>query len=563
MRFIISDPAPNISEQPVYYVANLLVLLQTVEERYDDLLSDSEREFIDTLKQLSSPARRLYVRLAMRKGPLFRSDLLSYPEIESISNAADELEHTGLLAIDGEFDVEACLATLRVPELKELFGDVDVGNVRKAERIVAIIEQHDEAEIRATLNARFSLYAPLGLEFLDAIQLLFFGNRYQNLSEFIITELGVVQYECYEFQKENRPFSKRDELDALVRIYELRELFEESRREATVSDLTEFIDEIPAVTGSFHVDRRRENIVNDVARQFERIGEFEIAMSLYESVISPPARERRARIYTTCGDPGQAAAICESILRDPYSAEELDFAATFLPRIAGKLDEAYTNPVPEAVDIPEISISLSEIHDSGVEQGALEYLIQAGHSGYFTENGLWSALFGLVFWDIVFMPVPGAFFNQYQRGPSDLSSPGFYQRREVDIEKRLEEIRNLDDVGDWVMNRYDEKADIANAFVNWKRLDREMLTQALLAIPARHIASILGRVAHSPMSFTSGFPDLILFAGEQAHLPHSTQSYLLVEVKGPGDHVQRNQRRWFSFFHEHEIPAAVAWVTYE
>ena len=36
--------------------------------------------------------------------------------------------------------------------------------------------------------------------------------------------------------------------------------------------------------------------------------------------------------------------------------------------------------------------------------------------------------------------------------------------------------------------------------------------------------------------------------------------YDMIEVKGPGDRLQDNQRRWLAFFHHHEMPVAVCYV---
>lgn len=34
----------------------------------------------------------------------------------------------------------------------------------------------------------------------------------------------------------------------------------------------------------------------------------------------------------------------------------------------------------------------------------------------------------------------------------------------------------------------------------------------------------------------------------------------MIEVKGPGDRLQDNQRRWLAFFHRCEMPVAVCYV---
>ena len=52
----------------------------------------------------------------------------------------------------------------------------------------------------------------------------------------------------------------------------------------------------------------------------------------------------------------------------------------------------------------------------------------------------------------------------------------------------------------------------------------------------------------------SGLPDLIYFA--------DTGGYELFEVKGPGDQLQKNQRRWMKHFAANNIPHAIVDVDF-
>lgn len=52
-----------------------------------------------------------------------------------------------------------------------------------------------------------------------------------------------------------------------------------------------------------------------------------------------------------------------------------------------------------------------------------------------------ATLFGLLMWDIIFAPIPGAFETPYQSGPLDLIDDTFYFSRKEMIEARLSEIR--------------------------------------------------------------------------------------------------------------------------
>jgi hypothetical protein len=67
-----------------------------------------------------------------------------------------------------------------------------------------------------------------------------------------------------------------------------------------------------------------------------------------------------------------------------------------------------------------------------VEIVVRDYLAQqeGPHSTvHYVENGLINSLFGLLFWDAIFAPIPGAFFHDFQYGPADLGSGRFYERR--------------------------------------------------------------------------------------------------------------------------------------
>ncbi|MDG2072365.1 MAG: hypothetical protein P8J55_11740 [Pseudomonadales bacterium] len=73
-----------------YYDRNFTYLLEFVAERYHAILNAEELSFLDDFQHLSLPAQRLYVRLYSRKGPLFRTDKLSYEDIPDITEAAQE-----------------------------------------------------------------------------------------------------------------------------------------------------------------------------------------------------------------------------------------------------------------------------------------------------------------------------------------------------------------------------------------------------------------------------------------------------------------------------------------
>ena len=189
-----------------------------------------------------------------------------------------------------------------------------------------------------------------------------------------------------------------------------------------------------------------------------------------------------------------------------------------------------------------------------VEEIALQYLTRDKSVGWWCENALINGLFGLTFWDIVFAPLPGAFHNPFQRGPSDLLLPDFRRNRDEVITNRLLEIRQ-EHWGGRITEAYREKHGIANAFLNWKRFPEELVQFAVERIPVEHLVPLFDRLSRDVRANSAGFPDLVVF-------PKRGQlgDYSFVEVKGPGDQLQKNQLRWMRHFTNLGIYHSVLWV---
>lgn len=60
---------------------------------------------------------------------------------------------------------------------------------------------------------------------------------------------------------------------------------------------------------------------------------------------------------------------------------------------------------------------------------------------FHSEASIVCTIWGLLFWDILFSPVPGAFETPYQSAPLDIATECFYFARKDAVETRLEEIK--------------------------------------------------------------------------------------------------------------------------
>lgn len=556
-------------ELPVgYYVGNFLAILDFVDSHYDDVLTVDEKTFSRTFRSLSLDARRLYVRLMSRKGPLFRSDTLVYNEIDDIEGAAEELVQKGFLEVNGPWELEHELVLLRKPEILKLISccaqsshPVPSTTALKAlrrdqlvELAMAIPNQH---EVRDYLRGLFHLYRPLKEREILIYRLLFFGNLYQDLTEFVVTDLGHVRYESYKIRKKDRLFRSREVLEHTFRLIELNDAFYQTVEGRSVNEidanallsLIEYLPEQGAVEEDPGLRRMRDNLINGVARHLERIGNHGQALHLYRLAALPPSRERQVRILERQGTAEEALELCRKIMSDPWEAAELEFAERYIRKLSRKLGLPVVKI--ESVEMPTENLEL--VHDPlvSIEEAVLRYFQEQGFSGYHAENVLWVGLFGLAFWDIVFLSLPGTFFNRYQRGPRDLFRPEFRRRRAKLIEERLNHIESSQSWLNEILDLYDRKRGIANDLVHWKFLSRELLEQSVNLVPRRHLVAIFDKLSQNPGANKSGFPDLILFAAPRRR---TATRYELIEVKGPGDQLQINQKRWLKYFAKNGIP---------
>ena len=106
-----------------------------------------------------------------------------------------------------------------------------------------------------------------------------------------------------------------------------------------------------------------------------------------------------------------------------------------------------------------------------------------------------------------------------------------------------------------LLKTFAEKYGRANHFVMWRYLNEEIIDLALERIPVDHLSAVFKRMLKDLKNNRSGFPDLVVFPTEGG--------YQLIEVKGPGDTLQGNQKRWLRWFDQHDMSAKVTHVTWQ
>ncbi|GHC32684.1 Fanconi-associated nuclease [Kushneria pakistanensis] len=540
---------------PRYYLVNFDNVLTWVSERYDDLLDDDERDFITRFQALPVPSRALLVRMVMRKGEHFRLDRLIYDEIGDARAALAPLVEQGLvddspcLTLDHLFDL------FTRDELVGMFRDhLPRPRDRKAllkEALAPMFEQAfqpDDWRTAAGQPIAASVVRLTVMPVCERLRLMFFGNLRQQFSEFVLADQGIYRFEVVPFTPDSRAFQSREDIERYWQIHACRERFE------TGGDMEEVLAALPECIGdSVWLEARRGRVIYAIARHCERQGELVRAAELYGRSGHGEARIRRIRVLERLGEHQQALALCVAVQEAPTSEAERQQAARIQPRLHRALGMEKPSSVADA---PVRRCDLTLPRSGCVERAVREHLETPEAPVFYVENTLINALFGLLCWEAIFAPLPGAFFHPFQSGPADLMRPEFYPQREQHFQRCLARLET-DAWRDTIQQRYREKQGIQSPFVHWGALSDELLTLALECLPPTHLRAWFERLLTDIRANRAGMPDLIRF---YPHAPEGTPRYEMIEVKGPGDRLQDNQKRWIAFCACHDMPVTVCHV---
>ncbi|KII31566.1 VRR-NUC domain-containing protein [Pseudomonas fluorescens] len=540
----------NPLDDPFYYLNNFMQVLDWLEHRYADVLSVEEQQFIADCNRLPRESRALLVRIVMRKGIHFRLSKLHYAEIGDIARAAEPLLALGWIDEQLPLSIEALFEVLLKAEILQCLGSViDHPKGKKTDWLPALSEQFPEIkgfrDWCPTLDDR--LFSLTIMSVCDRLRLMFFGNLYQDWSEFVLADLGIFTYEKVEFCADSRGLRSREDVDACLFLHQCQQLFEAGEALAGI------VEQVNGLTLSNPwLQRRRDKLLFQMAQHCERMADFSTALALYRICAYPGARLRLIRVLERCGEYELALELAARAEQAPESAAEQQLLLRMLPRLRRKLGgPPMKRRSPQAMLRLDLQLPRTDPVMS-VEYYVQSHLSEESAPVHYVENGLINSLFGLLCWPAIFAPLPGAFFHPFQRGPVDLLNEDFHSRRADLFQACLAE---LDDgrYQQTIRERYTQKWGIQSPFVFWGMLSEELLEQALDCLPAAHLKHWFNRLLLDIKANRAGMPDLIQFWPQQ-------KTYRMIEVKGPGDRLQDNQLRWLEFCHEHRMPIAVCYV---
>lgn len=546
-----SPAAPPLD--PFYYLDNFTRALEWVTQRYDHLLDDEERRFAALFQTLPQASRALLVRMAMRKGCLFRRSKLRYAEIGTVSEAMAPLVAAGWVDARPLLDLDQLFALLTKGELARAFA------LSPAQAGAAKAALHEQLRAQHTGARCLDEWWPgcddqvvrLLLDPLcDRLRLLFFGNGWQDWSEFVLADLGIYRYEQVELGINAHGFRSRADVDSYLHLQQCRQRLEDG---VPAHEILASVP--PPVADNPWLESRRAKLLFALAQQQERVADWAGALAIYAQCSYAGARQRRIRMLERLERFDEAWRLAGAAADAPESEAERQQLQRMLPRLRRRLGLPQ-EAAPAALAPQRIDLVLPQPDgDYRVELLAAHALADEHAPVVYVENALLTSLFGLLCWPAVFAPVPGAFFHPFQSGPADLGSPDFHARREALFAQCLAQLDD-DRYRQTIRTRYGEKFGIVSPFVAWELLEPELLELALDCLPPAHLKACFTRMLFDVKSNCAGLPDLIQFYPAE-------KAYRLIEVKGPGDRLQDNQLRWLEHFAAHGIPVAVCYVRWQ
>lgn len=531
---------PNIAPPPDYYANNLTTVASHAVAHSGDLLGH-ERLVIEQLLGLSSQGTRLMARLIMRTTPVIRIDSLNYTEISNLEATLDELQDCGLIERNAIIAADSLLDRLKVGELKGLFPELKRPKDRKQDLVHRVLGSYTDQVVRTRCAFQVSWLALSLGQALQRLRLIYFGDLYRDLTEFVMRDLGMSAFEDYPLGDNARAFSSTAEVEHYLELSSLQFLPTNRRAAAQPWLLNHPLITEPRPENR-SLCRRRDKLLIGWGRDFERASDHPRAHACYQHASAHPARERRVRMLKKDGEEEAGNALLGLIKESPNSAEEALFAQRFGVRGGSK----QRNPWPDTTwHTPHAQLP-------DVEMFTGQRLTANGGTAWHTENTLLPSLLGLAFWDIIFAPQSGMFTHPFQSAPRDIYWPDFRARRADVIADRLKECSNADTLWTRIYSTVEEKAGRSCRLVSWGAITNNnsaLLEAARASFDARTLQALFDYMLNDLGQVRSGMPDLFVAYGKG--------NYELVEVKGPSDQLQPNQRVWLKKLCELGVPCRV------
>lgn len=499
--------------------------------------TDSELARLDGLARAPAGARRLLARLLTRKGRVFLTRSLRYSEVADLPGAVAQLADLALVSPNHAVAADRLLNLCRKSELSTMWSAALAGMAsrRKGELIDALCARYSDGALRRTMASEVSWLVVTGSALIERVEALFFGVGpvyREPWTSFVLQDLSELSVVKRPVSEQSSQFEGRLELDAYLDLRRRRRWLDVAFERPEV--LQQWLRDSRDPHTNRSLERGRSALLYSIGQRLERAGELRLALRAYRYSDDPGARERLVRVLHRCGRLDTCERLLAHMAEHGSTLAEQQFARRFPGR----------HPVGNS---RVTSWQLAQPTPARIEAFAAQQFRVNGALAWHTENLVPRLLFGLLYWPAIFAPVPGSFVHPFQLAPLDLNWPDFYRRRETLFSHARQYAQ--DNGSAWLLACWHKHHGLSNAFVPWSERVYALTVELAASMPMWQMLAIADHVAHNTREARSGFPDLTVI--------HGPGNIEFVEVKGPGDQLQPNQRVWLRVLDASNVPHRV------
>ena len=502
-------------------------MLDFVDTHYAHVLLEQHIRFIRDFRALPRNAQCLYVRLVNRKGRIFARNKIRYPELGDLQPLLDVLVAGAWVGQPQDSDFEDLLGFLTRSELYRILLPrfTGMGRSLKKAQLVEFASEHAQPRDFTTSSESGRVLVQQRSDEVRYLLFLYFGRIRDSLSQFTMRDLGLVRTQDFKDTYEARFTDREEALEHYFFASRLRDLLRASATDTT--RMSQAVQQWPD-TNYAASSKLRDELALKLGRKMEKIGDHAMALSIYGAGESSECNERLVRLLLKSGERDQARAHLERCLDEPRSDEEWLVARDLYER---KFQKKRTSTLTDMIVAADV-VDIDESKSGSPERAVIEHFQSTGQQAYRTENLLWRTLFGLLFWNELFVGDESSLHSPFEFMPSSLINESFYPSLQERIEARLELLRDRAAVKRYLLKISTECYGTPNGVFRWRRELSEAVFALLDRADADSVAMILRQMCRNYEESRYGYPDLMVVDDEGVRF---------VEVKTQGDQLRRNQ----------------------
>ena len=509
-----------------YYHDHFVEMLDFVAKHYAHVLLEEHAAFIREFSELSREAQCLYVRLVNRKGIVFATRKLRYPELGEIQPLLRALRESGWIGAPGVEHFDDVIGFLTRTEIYSVLLPRFTGlsrSYKKAELLEFVRANVGASDFMHDLQSD-GLLVQERVDVARYLLFLYFGRVQDGLAKFTMRDLGLVRTQVSQDSYEPR-FS--DRCEAMESYYYATRLHDLKSRKSH-SELAIESNDWPAANFARSAALRNE-LAYRLGREAEKDGATDQAVRLYERGESAKCSERLIRLLLSAGRKDEALTYLQRCIDDPRSDEEWLTARDIFER---KFEKKRTSMVTDVLRAAA-TIDIDESQSGSPENAAIAYFGAQGEKAFRTENLLWRTFFGLLFWDELYGNPEAATHSPFELLPSALSNGSFYATHSDRIESTLSRIaEDPKTVRHALLQTSTQHYGTPNGLFRWRRSMNDALFRLIDHGDGDSIATILRKLCQDYEDSRYGYPDLMVI---------DNQGVRFVEIKTDGDQLRRNQ----------------------